>query len=88
MALVKQLPCCVCGAPPPSDAHHVFCGRYGQRKASDFETISLCKECHQGPDGIHNRKSTWEAINGPDFEFLPTVADMLAGQFNHIRGRK
>lgn len=88
MALVKQLPCCVCGAPPPSDAHHVISGRYGSRKASDFETLPLCKNHHQGPEGIHTAKATWEGIYGPDYEMLPVVADMLAGQYNPIRGRK
>ena len=81
MRKVKALPCVICLRPGPSDAHHVFCGRYGSAKASDFETIPLCKACHQGPEGIHAQKATWEAINGPDYEFLPVVADMLAGQW-------
>jgi hypothetical protein len=83
MARVKALPCVICGKPGPSDAHHVFCGRYGQSKASDFETIPLCKECHQiGPLAIHNDKAGWIARNGPDTDYLPVVADQLAGEFN------
>ena len=82
LARVKALPCVVCHRPGPSDAHHVFCGRYGNRKASDFETIPLCKDCHQGPHGIHTAKAAWIAVNGNDFDFLPVVDDMLAGQFN------
>ena len=79
---VKALPCVVCHRHGPSDAHHVFCGRYGTDKASDFDTIPLCKDCHQGPHGIHSAKASWEAANGPDYEFLPVVADMLEGQWN------
>jgi hypothetical protein len=82
LARVKALPCVVCHRPGPSDAHHVISGRYGSRKASDFETIPLCKDCHQGPHGIHSAKASWISVNGNDFDFLPVVADMLAGQFN------
>lgn len=82
MRRVKQLPCVICGRSGPSEAHHVFCGRYGQRKASDFETIPLCLSCHRiGPHAIHNAKETWERINGPDYEYLAVVADMLAGEW-------
>lgn len=78
MAKVKQLPCVVCGAPPPSDAHHCICGRYGTRKAPDSMTIPLCKECHQdGPQAIHRGKASWIARNGNDFEFLDAVNEQI-----------
>lgn len=81
MALVKDLPCVICQAPPPSDAHHVFSGRFGQAKASDFETIPLCKRHHQhGPEAIHQNKRAWEAAHGPDYGFLPVVAALLDSQ--------
>ncbi len=84
LARVKALPCVICHKPGPSDAHHVFHGRYGSRKASDFEPIPLCKTHHQdGPDAIHNDKAEWAERYGFDHEYLPVVADMLAGQFNH-----
>jgi len=82
MARVKALPCVICGAPGPSDAHHCISGRYGARKASDFETVSLCAHCHRYPypNAIHSGKESWEARNGKDYEYLPVVADMLAGE--------
>jgi len=74
MRLVKAMACIICDAPGPSDAHHVFCGRYGSRKASDFEVIPLCKWCHQnGPESIHRNKAAWVAKNGPDTDYLPLV---------------
>lgn len=83
IARVKQLRCVICHKPGPSDAHHVFCGRYGQRKASDFEVIPLCKQCHQdGPNAIHNDKAGWIKRNGNDFDYLAVVADMLKGELN------
>ena len=80
---VKQLPCVICKAPPPSDAHHCISGRYSQRKAPDSMTIPLCKQHHQqGPDAIHNDKAGWIERNGNDFEYLAVVADMLKGELN------
>ena len=72
MRAVKQRPCCVCGAPGPSDAHHCIHDRYGMAKASDRHTIPLCKSCHQdGPLAIHRNKRAWRERNGPDWARLP-----------------
>lgn len=81
MGRVKGLPCVICHRPPPSSAHHCISGRYKQRRSSDFETISLCWDCQQGPQGIHANKSAWEAKHGLDTDYLPVVADMLAGEW-------
>lgn len=79
MGRVKMLPCVICGKPGPSDAHHCQSDRIAR---DDFKTIPLCKACHQGPEGYHSRKETWEALNGKDHEYLAVVADMLAGELN------
>mgnify|MGYP001593580151 CR=1 FL=1 len=42
---VRGLPCSSCGAPEPSDPHHVEQGGVGI-KGSDFSTIPLCRACH------------------------------------------
>ena len=76
MGKVAQLPCVICGSWPVH-VHHCISGRFGQRKASDFDTIPLCWECHLGPQGIHASKHAWEAQNGPDTGFLSVVADLL-----------
>lgn len=81
MARVAELPCVCCGARPV-EVHHVISGRFSQRKASDREIIPLCYAHHRGPEGIHASKRAWEAIWGMDTDYLPVVADMLAGQFN------
>lgn len=49
---VKQLPCSVCDAPGPSDAHHINQGQH-------FTTVALCKDCHQGASGWHGTKALW-----------------------------
>jgi hypothetical protein len=75
---VKMLPCVICRKPGPSDAHHVICERFSSNKAGDFETIPLCKNCHQeGPNAIHNGKRSWVERNGPDYEYLDTVREWL-----------
>ena len=69
MARVAQMPCVICGARPV-EIHHVICGRYGQRKASDLDTIPLCFEHHRGPEGIHANKRAWTEKHGPDYAFI------------------
>ena len=76
MARVKLLPCIACGAPPPSDAHH--CTGGGMRR-DNLKVIPLCLACHRGPQGYHARKRAWVARHGPDYDFLPRVAEMLLG---------
>ena len=82
---VKQLPCAVCGAPGPSDAHHVICGRYGTSRPCDCQVIPLCKKHHQhGPDAIHNGKASWVEKYGNDYDYLEqtraAVEDRLLGE--------
>jgi cytochrome c5 len=51
--LVKQLPCSVCDAPGPSDAHHI-------EQGLQYIVVALCKDCHQGPVmGWHGQKRAW-----------------------------
>jgi len=78
LAAVAQLPCVICEARPV-EVHHCISGRYGQRKAPDSMTVSLCWNHHRGPDGIHTSKRAWEALHGPDTGFLDRVNAMLAG---------
>lgn len=56
---IAQLPCGVCGQPSPSMVHHIRTGQGGSQRASDFLTLPLCYECHQGAGGIHGDRSLW-----------------------------
>lgn len=50
---VKQLPCSVCDAPAPSDAHHI-------EQSQAFTAVALCKDCHQGSfNGLHGQRRAW-----------------------------
>lgn len=49
LAKIRQLPCCECGASPPSQAAHSNFGEHGKGKgikADDKYTIPLCVKCH------------------------------------------
>lgn len=78
MAAVAQLPCVIC-AEWPVIVHHCISGRFGQGRASDFDTIPLCARHHDAtsPEGIHANKRDWEKMHGPDTGFLPRVHAML-----------
>lgn len=53
MERVKRLPCSVCDAPAPSDAHHINQGQH-------FTVVALCKDCHQGAfAGWHGQRRAW-----------------------------
>jgi len=53
MLRVKSLPCSICNAPGPSDAHHIKQGLH-------FTAVALCKDCHQGSfNGWHGQKRMW-----------------------------
>jgi hypothetical protein len=66
MGLVAQLPCVVCRRFGVQ-VHHVIMGRGSQGRSSDFDTIPLCKPCH---DSLHNNPTTWRMAYGPDHSFI------------------
>ena len=69
---VKSLPCGVCGASGPSDAHHIEQGLH-------YLCIPLCKDCHQGShNGIHGRKSLWNALKKTELTVLNDTVEKLA----------
>lgn len=68
---VKHLPCSVCDAPPPSDAHHIKQGQH-------FTTVALCKDCHQGSfNGIHGQKRMWTIMKMDELAALNVTLQRL-----------
>jgi len=56
VARVKELPCSVCDAAAPSDAHHIKQGQH-------FTVVALCKDCHQHPFyGWHGQRMSHWAV--------------------------
>ncbi len=67
LAAIRQLPCCACGAPAPSDAHHLKADtgeRGAAMKATDRFAVPLCRGpqgCHTGAGGVEAAGSRCEA---------------------------
>ena len=76
--LVRQLPCCVCDHPPPSDPHHAHGVGYRGTgtKSPDIWVIPLCRGHH---DELHADRVAWEEAHGSQFEFVAlTFAQLWA----------
>lgn len=77
---VKHLPCGVCGQSGPSDAHHIIEGRTPNRRAPDWLTMPLCKDCHQGShNGIHGRRAMWNIMRVNEQDVLNDTLEKLYG---------
>lgn len=80
MHLVKELPCCLCGASAPSEAHHILEGRIPGRKAHDFCTIPLCVDCHRGKNGVHGQKIMLKIMKENELNLLGETIKKLYGK--------
>jgi len=68
---VKHLPCSVCDAPAPSDAHHINQGQH-------YTTVALCKDCHQGSfNGWHGEKRMWTIMKMDELAALNVTLSRL-----------
>ena len=71
LARVKELPCSVCDAPPPSDAHHI-------KQSSAYTCVALCKSCHQGAlMGWHGQKRAWALHKMDELDALDVTVQRL-----------
>lgn len=72
LARVKSLPCGVCGAEAPSEAHHV-------EQHRQFTTIPLCPDCHRGShNGLHGQKRMWAIHKATELSVLnDTIRKLL-----------
>jgi len=78
---IREQPCCFCDAPPPSDPHH-WAGR-GPRdeKRNDYETIPVCRTCHERW-GTWGPRTMFEYFSRkPIVSMMSTVAALLYGFF-------
>jgi hypothetical protein len=68
---VKGLPCSVCDAPAPSDAHHI-------EQSLQYCVVALCKDCHQGSfAGIHGQKRAWQLRKMDELDALDVTIQRL-----------
>ena len=82
LANIRKLPCCVCFAPGPSEAHHLKQTSAKERgaavKSTDRWTVSLCNEHHiHGVERVGAKKELqWFFERGVD---ALALAHSLAG---------
>lgn len=71
LAKVKALPCSVCGAPGPSEAHHV-------KQGLQYTCVALCESCHRGDhNGWHGRRAMWRIKKMDEIDALNVTVQRL-----------
>lgn len=85
---VKSLPCVLCkllGQRQESAtcAHHIREGQGISQRASDFLTVALCHECHQGDLGIHGSRTLLKLAKVSELDLL---AATIAAVFSRRQG--
>ena len=74
LAWVKDQPCSVCNAPPPSEAHHV-------EQHKQYLCIPLCPDCHRGSrNGWHGQRVMWSIMKMTELDALNEVVRRLASE--------
>lgn len=71
LARVKELPCSLCDASGPSEAHHL-------EQGSQYTAIALCPECHRGPVmGLHGQRRMWAIKKFTELDALNVTIERL-----------
>lgn len=74
LARVKSLPCSVCDASGPCDAHHIKQGQH-------FTVVALCESCHRGPVlGWHGQRRMWAIKKMSELDALAVTIQRLTGE--------
>ena len=70
-ARVKELPCSVCDAEGPSDAHHI-------KQKQTYTCVALCRDCHIGPImGWHGQRVAWKVRKLDELDALCVTVKRL-----------
>lgn len=84
MGKVAALGCILCRrlgyGQTPALVHHIRTGIGMGKRASDFDTIPLCPEHHQGMTGIHGMgRKAWERHHGiTELELLQETKERIS----------
>lgn len=71
LARVKELPCSLCDACGPSEAHHM-------EQGLQYTAIALCPECHRGPVmGLHGQRRMWAIQKMSELDALNVTIQRL-----------
>lgn len=81
MGRVAELGCLICDSP--ANIHHIRTGVGMGQRQSDYLTIPLCREHHQGDFSIHADRRQFCAIYGEELTLLAETIEKL-----HKQGEK
>ena len=72
---VKLLPCSVCDAGAPSEAHHIKQGQH-------FTTVALCQDCHtkRSSNGWHGARIMWKLRKMDELDALAVTIERLSNE--------
>jgi hypothetical protein len=71
LARVKELPCSVCDANGPSEAHHM-------KQHRQYTCIALCESCHRSNfNGIHGQARIWKVLKLDELDALNVTIQRL-----------
>ena len=71
LAKVKNLPCSVCDAPAPSEAHHI-------KQGQQYTAVALCADCHRGGfNGWHGQRRIWDVMKMDELAALNVTLERL-----------
>ena len=53
-----------------TNIHHIREGQGMAQRAGDYLTIPLCKECHQGKNGVHGNRQYLKILRMTELDLL------------------
>jgi hypothetical protein len=82
MGRVAEMPCICCrllGMRQKwiTNVHHV---RTDREARNDFLTLPLCKDCHQGPKGVHGDQTYLRMLKTSEWGLLARVIEELGNE--------
>jgi hypothetical protein len=81
MGRVAKIGCVLCAklgaGPTKASVHHLREGQGKGERASDFLTIALCYDCHQGPNGFHGNRSLLRIAKVDELDLLALTIEAL-----------
>lgn len=73
LALIKSLPCGLCGVEGQTEAHHI-------EQHKQYLCIPLCADCHRGSfNGWHGQKRLWSVMKKTELDVLNETIERLVG---------
>lgn len=78
---VAKLPCILCTllgqGHSQASLHHIREGQGMSQRASHWLVVPLCRDCHQGPNGIHGDKALLRIANVEELDLLALTISRL-----------